>query len=72
LPASGVVCGNSRAGSSAPRKLSVAASIGLAERLPGETMKDFDRADANVPGESGVAGQKQPALVLGWSVPRIC
>jgi diguanylate cyclase (GGDEF)-like protein len=44
------VCGNYTVqGSSAPRKLRVAASIGLAERLPGETMKELvDRADAGM------------------------
>jgi diguanylate cyclase (GGDEF)-like protein len=44
------VCGSYTVqGSSTPRKLRVAASIGLAERLPGETMKALvDRADAEM------------------------
>ncbi len=44
------VCGNYTVqGSSAPRKLRVTASIGVAERLPGETMKELvDRADTEM------------------------
>jgi diguanylate cyclase (GGDEF)-like protein len=44
------VCGNyTLAGNSGPVKLCVAASIGLAERLPGESMKELvERADAEM------------------------
>jgi diguanylate cyclase (GGDEF)-like protein len=44
------VCGNYTVqGSSVPKKLRVAASIGLADRLPGETVKALvDRADAEM------------------------
>jgi diguanylate cyclase (GGDEF)-like protein len=44
------VCGNYTVqGNSAPIKLNVEASIGLSERLPGETMKELvDRADAEM------------------------
>jgi diguanylate cyclase (GGDEF)-like protein len=49
-------------GSSAPLKLRVDASIGLAERLPGETMKALvDRADVEMYKEKAVARAKNGA-----------
>jgi diguanylate cyclase (GGDEF)-like protein len=51
------VCGSYTVqGSAAPRKLHVKVSIGLAERLPGETMKALvDRADAEMYREKAVS-----------------